>query len=946
MKFLKYLFISLFLIGLLGCNDSETKKKIQTINNNKSRPFIIKWRIDNIDNNKITIPTIGDGYNYSIDWGDGKKDSNVIGDITHTYSKTGEYTVKILGDFPQIYFNNNDDSKKIIAVNQWGDIKWLSMHHAFDGCSNLEINASDTPDLSKVTDMSYMFAMVNTDSNLSDWDVSNVKNMSYMFMASSGKLDITKWDVSNVKEMSGMFAMIFDRFNQDISDWNVSNVEDMSSMFADTSFSFDMSKWNISNVKNMDGIFTNFLELSTHDYDKILKAWSKLNLSPNVTFDVGETCYTSKDSRSYIISNFGWIIKDGGACSLPSITLNGDENITIYLNQTYKELNATAFDNKDGDISSKIIITGDVDTSVVGKNVITYSVTNSEGIKVSRTRVVNVIKDIEAPILEFIGDRNITIYQNHDYNEFNITAKDNADGDLSSSISISKVDTSTLGEKEVIFTVTDSAGNIATTKGIVTVIKDTTPPIIRLNGNSKIKIYKYKKYIELNATAYDNADGEISSNTIINGTVDSSVIGKNIITYSVKDSAGNKAIAQRLVTVYIDSDKDGVSNTEEKTKGTDPFTAPPFKIDYSGVLHVGNTIVLEANLSDKIKDKNLTYNWSLVEKPDESKAFLGEENSTTPYMKFDKKGLYTVSLNLKDGETDLNEFRVDLEVLEFKLLSKNQIYHEAYSHNGYNQVETYTYDKNGLLKIFDKVFDSYNVDNISSKSVSRTKYFYNHFNQVIKELYLEESSFSDPEFNNYTSSNSNQSTLYFYNKENVLVRKVVESNSTEPKYIQDFGGAQIYINILISTKNTIDFNYDTNNNLVEELSEILVTKVTPAYTIYDDTNGEVMESFEESVERLSTKSKIIYTYDNYHNRLTEKYDMDNDGTYDKEITNEYINGLIVKRVEGNHVSTYIYDSKHRLYNKSIDYVYDKDNNLIKTIDNNSGIRIEYRWKEF
>ena len=38
------------------------------------------------DGETFTIPTSGSGYNYTVDWGDGSSDTNVTGDISHTYS--------------------------------------------------------------------------------------------------------------------------------------------------------------------------------------------------------------------------------------------------------------------------------------------------------------------------------------------------------------------------------------------------------------------------------------------------------------------------------------------------------------------------------------------------------------------------------------------------------------------------------------------------------------------------------------------------------------------------------------------------------------------------------------------------------------------------------------------------------------------------------------------
>ena len=70
--------------------------------------FITTWKTDNPGvsaDNQITIPTFtGETYNYTVDWGDGTSDSNVSGDITHTYGVPGTYQVSISGTFPRIYF--------------------------------------------------------------------------------------------------------------------------------------------------------------------------------------------------------------------------------------------------------------------------------------------------------------------------------------------------------------------------------------------------------------------------------------------------------------------------------------------------------------------------------------------------------------------------------------------------------------------------------------------------------------------------------------------------------------------------------------------------------------------------------------------------------------------------------------------------------------------------
>jgi surface protein len=218
----------------------------------EKRYFITTWRTDINDTlhpNMINIPTIGDGYYYSVDWGDGTSSKNVREDINHTYSTAGVYQVKILGDFPRIYFGGGlnwdgnytsfsphytilPNNKKILSVDQWGDINWSSMRNAFEECENLEILASDRPNLYNVKDMSHMFYNAKKfNQDIGDWDVSGVNNMAFMFAsAESFNQDIGNWDVSNVTNMYSMFKYA-KSFNQNIENWDIYNVEDMRYMF-------------------------------------------------------------------------------------------------------------------------------------------------------------------------------------------------------------------------------------------------------------------------------------------------------------------------------------------------------------------------------------------------------------------------------------------------------------------------------------------------------------------------------------------------------------------------------------------------------------------------------------------------------------------------------------------------------------------------------------------
>ena len=89
----------------------------------------------------------------------------------------------------------------------------------------------------------------------------------------------------------------------------------------------------------------------------------------------------------------------------PEITLNGNSNIIIPLNEEYVENGAIAIDKKDGDLTEKIEIEGKVDTSKEGTYYVTYKVrdnTLNEAIK-KRIVVVKNKDDIAVDTNQEIG---------------------------------------------------------------------------------------------------------------------------------------------------------------------------------------------------------------------------------------------------------------------------------------------------------------------------------------------------------------------------------------------------------------------------------------------------------------------------------------------------------------------------------------------------------------
>ena len=106
--------------------------------------------------------------------------------------------------------------------------------------------------------------------------------------------------------------------------------------------------------------------------------------------DTNTAWQSASDARFMLPTKVCERHKEAPDTEAPVITLKGKEKITIKVGDTYKDEGATAKDNKDGDLTSKIVVTGKVDTSKAGVYTITYTVEDAAKNKATKTRTVTV----------------------------------------------------------------------------------------------------------------------------------------------------------------------------------------------------------------------------------------------------------------------------------------------------------------------------------------------------------------------------------------------------------------------------------------------------------------------------------------------------------------------------------------------------------------------------
>ena len=179
------------------------------------------------------------------------------------------------------------------------------------------------------------------------------------------------------------------------------------------------------------------------------------------TVGVYTMTYTATDSSNNVATATRTVnVVDTTA---PVITLIGSNPVDVEAATTYTDAGATAQDNYDGDITSSITTTNNIDMNTVGTYSVTYNVADANGNSATQlVRTVNVV-DTTAPVITILGSNPVNIQVGSVYNDAGATAADTLDGDLSSSITVvNNVDVNTVGTYTVTYDVTDSAGNQAT----------------------------------------------------------------------------------------------------------------------------------------------------------------------------------------------------------------------------------------------------------------------------------------------------------------------------------------------------------------------------------------------------------------------------------------------------------------------------------------------------
>lgn len=249
-----------------------------------------------------------------------------------TFNASGTFTLNALpagatielklgpDNLDRFFIAYHGDAQRLTQVKQWGTANWTSFEFAFQFCYNLDVTATDKPNLSKnnirLTSMFSNCSSLIGNSSFGSWITSNVASMSSMFESNYNfNQDIGNWNTENVVYMYNMFSHATS-FNQDIGNWNTEKVEDMSNMFwhAEAFNNASPGNWTLNSVVNLSGIFDDS-GLDCNRYGLILRGWANNENPPfGLSLGAANLKYGSdySDDRDILADYYEWTITDAG----------------------------------------------------------------------------------------------------------------------------------------------------------------------------------------------------------------------------------------------------------------------------------------------------------------------------------------------------------------------------------------------------------------------------------------------------------------------------------------------------------------------------------------------------------------------------------------------------------------------------------------------------------
>ena len=213
------------------------------------------------------------------------------------------------------------------------------------------------------------------------------------------------------------------------------------------------------------------------------------------------------------------------------------------------------------------------DAFPLGATTITWTATDPATNEMMATQVVTIV-DTTKPVIALLGDNPQTVEFGSIYNDPGATATDAVDDndELTTQIAAaSTVDTGTVGDYIVTYTVSDKATNVATPVTRMVTVTDTVAPSIIAPAD--ITFEATDTLTPLGRTHYGTATSSDREAMITDDAPLAFSVGVHTITWTATDKSTNEMIARQVVTV-VDTTKPDIAAPENITKEATAPTTP------------------------------------------------------------------------------------------------------------------------------------------------------------------------------------------------------------------------------------------------------------------------------------------------------------------------------------------------------------------------------------
>ncbi len=250
--------------------------------------------------------------------------------------------------------------------------------------------------------------------------------------------------------------------------------------------------------------------------------------------------YTATDPSGNSVTNTRTVvIVDTTA---PILTINGANPLTNECHAVFSDPGASANDSCAGSLG--VSANSTVNPNAPGIYTITYTAADPSGNSATNTRTVYIV-DTTAPTITMNGANPMTNECHTAFTDPGATANDTCAGSLGVTAN-STVNPNAVGVYSIVYIATDPSGNSVTNTRTV-YIKDTTAPIVTLNGANPMTNECHVAFVDPGATASDSCAGSLGVTT--SGTVNANATGIYTLSYVATDPSGNSTTNTR--TVYV-----------------------------------------------------------------------------------------------------------------------------------------------------------------------------------------------------------------------------------------------------------------------------------------------------------------------------------------------------------------------------------------------------------